>query len=195
MKRGFKGISIFKSLHNYHYGTFIIIIYKPTRDPKRVPKYHQIATGESPSHTLGTTRLAWLRATIFCKGTLCAISLWAKFCFADVFSSKVLEGFVCARMLRLAGSLTSINQRSHPAAYDPYPYILGGLQSGTSLLQICLAGFWRGKIHTPARPTTCHALAPGAALTYNTANTGFTQARSLHGLCQQLLQLYTVSYS
>ena len=38
------------------------------------------------------------------------------------------------------------------------------------------------------------ALAPEAALTYNTASTGF-QARSLHGLCQQLLQLYSVPYS
>ena len=74
-------------------------------------------------------------------------------------------------------------------------YIGAGPHSGASPLQICTVGFWRGKIHTPARSTTCHALAPGAALTYNTANTGFTQARSLHGLCQQLLQLYTVSYS
>ena len=45
---GFKGIPIFKSLHNYHYGTFIIIAHGPTSTPKSGKIAPQIADGETP---------------------------------------------------------------------------------------------------------------------------------------------------
>ncbi len=48
-KQGFNGLPIFKSLHNYHYGTFIITAHGPTPTPKGNEKVSQIATGETPS--------------------------------------------------------------------------------------------------------------------------------------------------
>ena len=192
-KRGFQGISIFKSLHNYHYGTFIASAHSPTPDPKGVQKLSQIANDTEHLLTL-LARHGWLGACdIFWKGTLRAISLWARLHVAVSSSSKILTKFACARIFRLTGNfLQSVVTFGPVCSLSLYRR---GPHSGASPLQICTVGFWRGKIHTPARPTTSHALAPGAALTYNTANTGFTQARSLHGLCQQLLQLYTVSHS
>ena len=47
-KQGFNGLPIFKSLHNYHYGTFIIIAHGPTSTPKSGKIAPQIADGETP---------------------------------------------------------------------------------------------------------------------------------------------------
>ena len=49
---GFKGISIFKSLHNYHYGTFIITAHGPTSTPKSGKIAPQIAAGGTLSCAL-----------------------------------------------------------------------------------------------------------------------------------------------
>ena len=47
-KQGFNGLPIFKSLHNYHYGTFIITVHTPTSTPKSGKIALQIAAGETP---------------------------------------------------------------------------------------------------------------------------------------------------
>ena len=195
LKRGFQGLSIFKSLHNYHYGTFIIPAHSPTPNPERVQKHSQIATDESPSRVLGTLRLVWLLRH-FLERNLLAICLWARFRVADAFSSKYLMRFACAHASADC-SLTCFNLLSRPSL-STIPILI--YRRGPQFWRIPFANLHgclmaRQNPHACARPTTRHALAPGAALTYNTANTGFTQARSLHGLCQQLLQLYTVSYS
>jgi len=151
LKRGFQGLSIFKSLHNYHYGTFIMTAHSPTPNPESVQKHPQIVADESPSHALGTLRLVWLLRH-FLERNLLAICLWARFRVADAFSSKFLARFACARMIRLAVSVL----RSLSLSID------AGRNSGASLLQICMAGLWRGKIHTPApgQPPAMH-LPPG----------------------------------
>ena len=101
LKRGFQGLSIFKSLHNYHYGTFIITAHSPTHDPEGVQKHPQIVTGESPSHALGTLPLAWLAGDNFFRTIPACNQFVARLYVADAFSSKYLMRFACARMLRL----------------------------------------------------------------------------------------------
>ncbi len=161
LKRGFQGLSIFKSLHNYHYGTFIIPAHSPTPNPERVQKHSQIATDESPSRVLGTLRLVWLLRH-FLERNLLAICLWARFRVADAFSSKYLMRFACAHASADC-SLTCFNLLSRPSLSTiPILNIDAGRNSGASLLQICMAALWRGKIHTPApgQPPAMH-LPPG----------------------------------
>ena len=71
LKRGFQGLSIFKSLHNYHYGTFIMTAHSPTPNPESVQKHPQIVADESPSHALGTLRLVWLLRQFFRTNPAC----------------------------------------------------------------------------------------------------------------------------
>ena len=152
LKRGFQGLSIFKSLHNYHYGTFIII------------RNHVLK-----SHCGHVSALLRIRA----KDPMC---------FSVPYDS--------------AGWQLSFNLWSRSGLFTVLILIY---RRGRKFWRSICNSVWLALVaekstHLPAT-VICHALAPEAALTYNTANTGFTQARSLHGLCQQLLQLYTVSYS
>ena len=91
LKRGFQGLSIFKSLHNYHYGTFIIPAHSPTPNPERVQKPPQIVTDESPSHALDTTPLACEYNNFLARNQL-AICLWQGFALLTHLAQNFWRG-------------------------------------------------------------------------------------------------------
>ena len=159
-KRGFQGISIFKSLHNYHYGTFIASAHSPTPDPKGVQKLSQIANDTEHLLTL-LARHGWLGACdIFWKGTLRAISLWARLHVAVASSSKILTKFACARTFRLTGNC-HCNLWPRLGLYDPYPYIgVGPILAHPLCKSVRLASGAAKSTRLPGRPPAMH-LPPG----------------------------------